>query len=501
MEKPQITYSDIVASYLRIGASWQIAPSYAVHYLQKLESDYLLLKSGSVTLSELYAPRKEAMQPQVITTSGSKSKIGVVKLDGPMQLSDGLCSYGIQSLSEQLRNFYSDSSITGVLVEANTGGGEVAAGQELFNAVAERNKPVVFYSHGLASAGVMASLPADKVILAGLNAETGSIGVVATVDNRFVDYIKQNYTDYYADTSPNKREEMRGLMDGDPTALIESLNKADANFMKLVKQYRNLTGDEKTVTETLSGRMFYAKDAVKRGLADGIGTRADAIAEIEKLAASMKNKGLKPRNIKNRNMTLGQKLASLINPAKEEQEAQNTTVTATGDTDEDVAVLEAAATAAAEKMQSLETENAALKAELEAATTQIETLASTAVQLADTTTKLEAAQEEISQLKAQLANAVMDDTDAIQELQAEIVALKATAAERDELDIQAMDAMDKLTKKVASLTAANKELSVKLAAAAVDATVHAPAPAFASAEAMEKRATTFFGVRQDVKMN
>ena len=101
----------------------------------------------------------------------------------------------------------------------------------------------------------------------------------------------KTFTDYYADSSENKSEEFRALQSGDPSKIIASLNRADAIFMAEVKKNRNLKGDAETIKETLSGRMFDAKDAVKRGLIDGIKTKAQVIARAEQLAKQYQKTG------------------------------------------------------------------------------------------------------------------------------------------------------------------------------------------------------------------
>lgn len=235
------------------------------------------------TFADLFIDaKKESEAVEYVNVKGGK--IAVVPLKGVMMLESGLCNAGIQRVSNIFREQSNNPDVLAIVVDANTGGGEALAGQEFSNAVSESTKPVLFYAHFLASAGVMASLHADEIYAAGNQTEVGSIGVMATINKEFLDWYKEAFTSYYADTSPNKNEELRGLLDGDSSKLIEALNKADERFMADVKKFRDLKGDSATIKETLSGRMFFAAEAQKRGLIDGIKTKAEVIERAAKLA-------------------------------------------------------------------------------------------------------------------------------------------------------------------------------------------------------------------------
>jgi len=273
---PHLCYvNTMVRQFFHIGQNWHIDKGFATAALSKHANNMRMMELGATFADLFIDAKKESEAVEYVNVKGGK--IAVVPLKGVMMLESGLCNAGIQRVSNIFREQSNNPDVLAIVVDANTGGGEALAGQEFSNAVAESTKPVLFYAHFLASAGVMASLHADEIYAAGNQTEVGSIGVMATINKEFLDWYKEAFTSYYADTSPNKNEELRSLLDGDPSKLVEALNKADERFMADVKKYRPLQGDAATIRETLSGRMFFASDAQKRGLIDGIKNKAEVI--------------------------------------------------------------------------------------------------------------------------------------------------------------------------------------------------------------------------------
>ena len=130
-----------------------------------------------------------------------------MSLSGTMIYEDGPCSYGIKSMVNTLYDVYNNSKIAGVMIEANTGGGESTAGTALMSAVADKNKPVVFHFHTLGSAGIMAALPSNEIIAATAMASAGSIGVFASISKELLKWYSENILDIYSDLSPDKNKE------------------------------------------------------------------------------------------------------------------------------------------------------------------------------------------------------------------------------------------------------------------------------------------------------
>jgi protease-4 len=281
---------------------YEIEEQWGWAQLVELTNEMFLLRTG-VPYSELgISKRREDSMPAIISASGDRNRVvynpqllqdeeqtpagsfALLKLNGVMRSNDGMSSRGVGSLIRDLNAAYDNQNIDGILIEANTGGGESLAGTMLQSAIEESPKPVVVYAHMLASAGVRGTLAADEIIASGPGAQIGSIGTYITLDKDFARYYTRWYEELYADKSTNKNKDFREYLKGNMEPLRQSINRSNDNFLKEVQQYRPLRGD---VENTLSGELFYAKDAKSRGLVDGVGSFQYA---VQRLSANVRRR-------------------------------------------------------------------------------------------------------------------------------------------------------------------------------------------------------------------
>jgi ClpP class serine protease len=219
---------------------------------------------------------------QEITTINTKNSILELRYEEVMRNSDGLCSIGINTLVNNMYEAYANPNISGVLLHLNSGGGESSSGYNLQSALLDKNKPVVVSTYFLGSAAVNGALGASEIIATNDAAQVGSIGSYYAVDAQMLKYLRDNVMYFYSKVSPDKNKDFRELLDkGDATELIAAVTENAKMFQKAVTKYRPLNETKKE--ETLSGGMFYAKDAKSRGLIDAIGTRDFAIKRIQSL--------------------------------------------------------------------------------------------------------------------------------------------------------------------------------------------------------------------------
>ena len=204
--------------------------------------------------------------------------IAVLKLSGAMASQDDISSYGVSSLERQLRAAYSNENIGAVILETNSPGGEVTAMQMLVGAIEDRNKPVLGFGHFAASAAYGALAATDEIIASNRMAQFGSVGAVITLDKSFLEYYAENFLSFYGEDAPNKNAEWRAALDGNFGPIQESANRATRDFQAQVSKQRAISGGEAYQKHTLSGAMFDAVDAKRRGLVDGIGTMNYAIS-------------------------------------------------------------------------------------------------------------------------------------------------------------------------------------------------------------------------------
>lgn len=248
-------------------------------YLHELE----LLDAG-VPFSELgIKERKAAQLPRFVSQEGEEIEVSInddedieiprgsiarLYLAGVMYADDGLSSYGVRTICNWIERFSNDPSIDGILLEVNSGGGELTAGQMLKSAIEACSVPVVTWVHFSASAAVMGTLPSDEIIANDQYAEIGSIGVLYSMNEKFVRWYRKNVRDIYSEKSPDKGKKWRAYLEGDMSMYLDDATDFDEMFMQDVRNHRPLKGN---VEETLAGGMFVANDAKDRGLIDGIG--------------------------------------------------------------------------------------------------------------------------------------------------------------------------------------------------------------------------------------
>lgn len=205
-----------------------------------------------------------------------------IRLTGLMISQDSWYGPGVNRVVDAINEAFADSSISGILLEVNTGGGEVTAGQMMAAALRDRPKPVVTLGHLVASGGIMATLYSDEIIASGPFASFGSIGVMRTVPTWYYRLYSNYFKELYSDRSPNKNKAHREYAnDGTMNAWMQELNALAEAFQNEVKESRPLKGDTDL---TLSGAMFRGREAIDRGLADSMGGYQYAITRLATLA-------------------------------------------------------------------------------------------------------------------------------------------------------------------------------------------------------------------------
>lgn len=228
----------------------------------------------------------DMLRDAAMTPEGSFAHI---RLQGVMRSQDGMSSRGVQSVMDDINAANGNGNIEGILLEVNTGGGMATAGWMMHSAVSTSPKPVVVLGHLVASAGYMASMGAAEIIASSPSAQFGSIGTMMTLPKTFAAKYNAVFEDIYASKSTNKNAAFRAFLQGNLSLLRNELEATNEEFLNAVMEYRALKGSERTIEHTLSGAMFDAKTASRRGLVDGIGGMDYAIKRLMAAVAQRKN--------------------------------------------------------------------------------------------------------------------------------------------------------------------------------------------------------------------
>lgn len=292
----------IVAAVL--GSELAIDATAGFQYLNEYLRDIVLISAGA-RLSELnLAERRREWLPYMRAATGARTvgaewlrdeantppgSVAVLRVSGFMQAETSGGSSpmrGMRTFAEDLYAAYDNKNVKGVVIEINSGGGELMAMEIATSAVDARNKPVVAHAYFAASAAYGLAASTDEVIALSEMSRVGSIGAVVSINKRALQQYAEEWVDLYGSSAPKKNKEFRAALEGDFSAMQEVVDEATARFQSKIKKYRRLKGDEEYIADTLSGDMFTANKARRRGLIDGVGgfnyvlNRVDALARI-----------------------------------------------------------------------------------------------------------------------------------------------------------------------------------------------------------------------------
>lgn len=217
-----------------------------------------------------------------------KGSIAIIPLNGVMTRHSQFCGpVGMETMGKRIVEAASHQNISGVIIQADTGGGAMNAINPLKEAIlsAKSFVPVIgFVDERLASAGLMALNHCDTLIASNNLCEIGSLGVMAA----FQDFQPSKESDgiifhkMYSDLSPLKNKSMEEALKGNYKRFIEKeLNPAAEEAIAEFKSLRTVSDDD-----VFKGEMFYAKNALEIGLIDHIGNLEFAV----KFTSDMANK-------------------------------------------------------------------------------------------------------------------------------------------------------------------------------------------------------------------
>ena len=294
MKKSKTVLSNRRVDSLIVNGEWAIDLDFASNQIQRYMMELDLIAAGASRDDIGIKERLAAEKSEIIEPSGNRERfyrvekvasgsIARIFLNGTMRTDGGMSSQGIKSIVNEMRLLAAKPNIGGFLIDANTGGGESSSGYIFSSAVKDiiaQGKPVVTLAYSLGSAGVHATAFSTEIIAAYNEARIGSIGSFLSINNKFAKWYNKNYTDIYSKNSPDKNFEFREFLKGNLTPFQELVDKSDSNFMSIMKQARNLKGSEAVIKKTLSGGMFEAKEAKRRGLIDSIGSEDYAIKRL-----------------------------------------------------------------------------------------------------------------------------------------------------------------------------------------------------------------------------
>lgn len=221
-----------------------------------------------------------------------EGSIAILPVNGPIMKYNGECGEAgsIQRVT-WLLDMERRQNIGGVVMLIDSPGGQVDGTQSLVNAVKNFSKPILgFVDDGMAASAAMWVLSATDEAYTSLESDqVGSIGVYTTVLD-YKGWFEQNglkVHEIYAPQSTEKNKDYKDAIAGNYEAVMADLKITADNFISSVKANRKGKADA-SQAQWSTGRMFYAKEAQKAGLIDGVKSFEHVIKKASWLAKRKK---------------------------------------------------------------------------------------------------------------------------------------------------------------------------------------------------------------------
>lgn len=221
----------------------------------------------------------------------NRSGIALIYANGPVFEGEGTrgWSVGAESLASAIRNARINPLVQSIVLRINSGGGSALASDLIAREVAlcsmgDNPKPVVISMAGsAASGGYMIAAPGSR-ILATPATLTGSIGVIAVVPNLagLLEYFEVGSDTVTTTESADAPNIFRPLTDTEENLIRNSIKDEYDSFVTLVAENRDMSVED--VEAAARGRIWTGRQAMERGLIDGIGGLDEALKLAEELA-------------------------------------------------------------------------------------------------------------------------------------------------------------------------------------------------------------------------
>ena len=253
--------------------------------------------SDGEPLKVLYRSADMMQMPDVFASDGqvgnggNKNTVAIIPLHGTMIKYGTMCAYGADEIAEAIDAAAADKKVMGIVLDIDSGGGAVDAVAPLVDAIRRTKamgKPVVACCDLCASAAYWTACECNEIMAANaISSEFGSIGVMM----QFPDYAKYYEKEgikvhtIYSNLSAYKNAPFEAAKKGEYESIkAEELDPLARKFQANVRAKRAGKLDE-NVEGILSGKVFYAEDALKNGLIDSIGTLDRAVSRVREIAA------------------------------------------------------------------------------------------------------------------------------------------------------------------------------------------------------------------------
>jgi len=273
---------------------WLISTERSAAYASVLLS---LIKGENISEGDS-ALARERNRPYVLAGSGDQKQrfgfsdtnipvgsVAVIPIRSEILKYDQPCGpRGTQSLLNDVKAADQNPNIKSMVLVIDSPGGQVAGTDLLAEAIKNSSTPVVAFIDGLAaSAAYWIISGAGKIIASSDLDRIGSIGTMLMVEDLkpALEQLGVKFHEVYATLSTEKNKDFNQVLEGNYDQYRKNvLDVINTKFLSTVQSYRPNLDDS-----TLTGKIFFAPQAIELGLIDQIGTLDQAIEEAFAMAA------------------------------------------------------------------------------------------------------------------------------------------------------------------------------------------------------------------------
>jgi protease-4 len=272
---------------------WMVSPHMLYPYLLSAEELFSSIPTESNKKELQGGLVREVIDPDgnyinVNQDDVPMDSVGIVRCVGPMYKYGGWFYWGTDELLAFAQYFDNHPNIIGQIWQDDSGGGLISSVAPYLNFLENKKKPVVSLLDMCGSACYYKNCGTDYVMAENnISAMFGSIGVLI----QFYDFakmlkemgIKEHIIE--SNLSKDKNKPFKLALEGKYDLIKEEmLDPAAKMFQDHVKAKRPSLNQD--IPGILSGKMFYAEEALEHGMIDGIGNMQAAIERVKFLASA-----------------------------------------------------------------------------------------------------------------------------------------------------------------------------------------------------------------------
>jgi signal peptide peptidase SppA len=228
---------------------------------------------------------EEAAANQAVPVSGGIARINII---GPITRRAGICDglFGgsnIEAIRAQLREALASAARSGILLYVDSPGGEVSGVADMADEIraAAQQKPVHAFVDDLGASAAYWLASASSHVTVSQTGKVGSIGVIAVYRDESAKQEKEGVKNVRVVSSQSPKKAMDLTTDEGLAQMQSHVDNTAELFVNAIAKFRGVPAAA-VADDFGQGDVVMGKAAVKRGMADAVGTMSDAMNRLRK---------------------------------------------------------------------------------------------------------------------------------------------------------------------------------------------------------------------------